>query len=862
MAYRSRKFNSGKNIRWKWPLVISDGRANAPLLNQFFNSKLSKFSQKFKLIKKDAGARKPNILVINAERKITRVVGLRSIQADVVIVCTYSGNDYEPAIDKAPELAKEFKASAVIVMPAAVIRMWFDHIIFALLQGKDILEVVDNTKLYPFILYDPSVVRGSRMKPRIQDILRLAHKNDHKISAKYLKVLETQLKGFEYRVEDVSPDKVGNKTIAYLNDDLHKALTVITGQLLRRMPAKKGDDHGKTIPASDKQTTPKSPSSNWLDELEFTNIEYTDQVGDGVPDPATDSGSSGDSPSRGGDRPKGRKPPSQKIVEKTDPVEPNRRLFTGILNDANKLQSKALAPSQKYILKVFIGKEMRGFVSSGVNVNYSDLFYDNKAGYETIQVHLSTNLSKKLVARDIRLPRVGNSTTAEFPFRTNAKIKKFIAQVLVYHKNRLLQHEEVTIDVTAEPGNKRTLYSKTVVFTGQDLEEAQARTLFAASLSFSDLKKDDSEIQGIADDQPVKLDFPPALNGKLGLMKTYIQDSLIEMPKKPLKLTAQANQNLLRKLAIQGYLIYGKIKEVGIKEGPIQIIAKKEDHALLDYIYTLPAPTFKATLCKHATKALEEGKCQGCPDYTKKPSDHICPFGFWAFSRIIERHGPKKKIQSDTDYLVTHKAFSKRDALALLQHAIYGSSIRVDKEIKGTRKLIGKAIEDSVKKYFQADEWKLWSETVNKHHPQSLILVVHAETNEEFDVQQIELGDKDFKEQTQFKTDVLAMKDDIPPPFVMILGCETSNLQLTGFDIAATLMDEGAAIVISNFTQVSGLQAKDIVINLLKLIKEKAAKETTFGEIILRLRQLLLAQGMIGALSLITKGDADWKITS
>ena len=73
-------------------------------------------------------------------------------------------------------------------------------------------------------------------------------------------------------------------------------------------------------------------------------------------------------------------------------------------------------------------------------------------------------------------------------------------------------------------------------------------------------------------------------------------------------------------------------------------------------------------------------------------------------------------------------------------------------------------------------------------------------------------------------------------------------------------MNYGAAIVISNFTKIRGRHAGPIVMKLLEFLKAHEEKEFTLGEIVLKLRQYLLAKGIMVGFSLTTLGDADWKI--
>ena len=97
-------------------------------------------------------------------------------------------------------------------------------------------------------------------------------------------------------------------------------------------------------------------------------------------------------------------------------------------------------------------------------------------------------------------------------------------------------------------------------------------------------------------------------------------------------------------------------------------------------------------------------------------------------------------------------------------------------------------------------------------------------------------------------------------PFVMMIGCEAVNMDEFGFDLSSQLMNVGAAMVMSNFTKIRGRQAAPIVIKMLEFLKANEGKEFTLGEIVLKLRQYLLAKGIMVGFSITTFGDADWKI--
>jgi len=527
-----------------------------------------------------------------------------------------------------------------------------------------------------------------------------------------------------------------------------------------------------------------------------------------------------------------------------------------------------LIPGNHYKLEVRVGYEDEAFVDSNQPIASEDIFKDNKKNKEKLQINFKSNQSKKIQSAEIILPRIGNSTLADFTFSITAISKKFEGEIYAYHKNRLIQQVQITAGVfrkgsAATP--EKLLQMKLIFCTRRNLDSLDERTEFAASLEYESGKKKSSALQGVAGNKTVDLTFPDGLKEHLKDIKTFIEDALIDTKKHPAKLTALGNQKLLLALALKGNLIYtNHLRDAIIPDGPLQIVTNNQQYEPLEFVYSYPCPDMNAKLCKNAIAALKEGKCKKCFDLTMEPASHICPFGFWSFSRIVERHSfQKRKNNSNADYSIVSEPTGKRNTLKILQNAIYGSSQKVDfPPPQDIRKQIAAEIKRNTKTLFEAANWNDWTAHVKKHNPDSIILVVHIEKELRFKIDQIEIGNNNFLIQNNFGSSMINKNKLKPPPFVIIIGCEATDLKAGGFDVSDQLMNEGAAIVVSNFTKIRGIQAKDVVIKLVDFLKKIGTKDTQFGEVMLRLRQYLLSEGLMAGLSLIAQGDADWKINS
>jgi hypothetical protein len=159
----------------------------------------------------------------------------------------------------------------------------------------------------------------------------------------------------------------------------------------------------------------------------------------------------------------------------------------------------------------------------------------------------------------------------------------------------------------------------------------------------------------------------------------------------------------------------------------------------------------------------------------------------------------------------------------------------------------------------RASTWKDWTSEVGSAAPSLLVLLPHHEQSPGEEI--LEIGQSDRLKSELVRIDHVRRQDG-PYPIVLLLGCET-NLARIAFDNFVTrFRDKGAAVVVSTIATVLGRHASPAAGRLVELLDEEAAEgDSTFGEIMVRLRRKLMATQTPMALGLTAYGDADWVLT-
>jgi RNA polymerase subunit RPABC4/transcription elongation factor Spt4 len=565
-------------------------------------------------------------------------------------------------------------------------------------------------------------------------------------------------------------------------------------------------------------------------------------------------------------------------LEESEPPSPSTEISTEDSNDATRyLQAKIvrkdiddktnllfLRPNTDYEACIKIAVLDSNFVSSFTPVNTDLVFEKSVQNEEELTIRFVTGENEPIQTKTLPLPRQGDSEERVFTLTTKGRTGTFIATIFIYHGQRLIQigqlqsHIVPEGDSTSVPGTTMT----TLFSALSDQESLDAGKKYANSFH---VLQDEHGLQLLESNtaKETVLRSNDGLKKLVSKIKIEIETAARKTEEYPEDLTAQNNVDLLRRLALKGNDLFVNYILQQESEGPVQIVAYQQEFVPLDFVYTLPAPSLTAGLCDHAIEALKEGACKNCHHFAQTPADHICPFGFWGLRRVIERFRyDGEAITNNGDFAFVTGGGLPRPVLPILQHVIHASTAKTEALSQGLRDTVFETIEKYAPASHWSKSWKDWGDRIReKEYPESLLLIVHTEVNEVADVMQIEIEKEDFLLKNYLTKDHITVSEKIKP-FVVVLGCSTADLQEQGFDISSQFLNNGAAIVVSNFTKIRGSQAGKIMIRLIELLKATTQKEATLGEVMLKLRQQMLAEGLMVSLSVITHGDANWKLKS
>lgn len=527
----------------------------------------------------------------------------------------------------------------------------------------------------------------------------------------------------------------------------------------------------------------------------------------------------------------------------------------------------AFKTSSSYQVSVRIGYPDENWIQAGQRFQEEDIFTEGKEE-ETIDLLFMTNQSKEPQESLLKLGRAGNSELRIFHFDTGDKEMEFLAELWVFHKNRLLQlisYKADIVDPAKLPAveKKITKEEKCIRTLQYDLD---ARTTFASSFIVDSTLIADGALLHKSSKKAVNISDLKALHKWTEGIKNDIEYAVEHIEDFPEDLEAEENVHLLRKLAMKGSILFVNLLQSNQDMiGPVQIVSGESGYLPLDFIYTYPAPDVDAGLCEHAREALKSGQCKQCIDQNEHPADRVCPFGFWGFSQVIERHRPRNISSAENNesgFKLFFEPAKDRKTIRVLQTAVHGSTLKVDAFQTGLRDMLKKNLQEHTKQLLSTDDWKSWREIMKENDPDSIVLLVHTEKNIDYDVDQMEIGDGKFLLQSHINSKIISGKNTDTPPFVILIGCSTSDLENGGFDLSNHFLNIGAAVVLSNFTKIRGRQAGPIVMKLIEYLKNDAATAKPLGEITLKLKQNLLAEGIMVSLALVAHGDADWQLKS
>jgi hypothetical protein len=466
--------------------------------------------------------------------------------------------------------------------------------------------------------------------------------------------------------------------------------------------------------------------------------------------------------------------------------------------------------------------------------------------------------------QQVLLPKAGPSTVARFLLRTLPETTAVRARVLVTYGNRILQTALLQGGVLGKVENPSIrLETETIVRLHTD--DLADRRRFDAALVLNHNDNGRSRVDGVADGHAAVIDLD---NTNVVEAKKRIKQRFEEIVKEPEAigdLELEGTRKLLLFLATKGRLLHGALKDflagTLIDAERLQIVAAKPDAYLpLEFCYDYQAPNPNAKVCPSARDALAAGS-RICPGL--HTSDVVCPLGFWALSKVIERHiyQPLDPRRPDRGYRISEPT-ADRDRLPLTTGMIFAASNRVDKFKAGTVQRLADELgrlSDGHALYVKS--WKDWTSHIKTDQPSVLLLLPHTPYEKDLDVYGLEIAHSErlWASQIAEAVESYIQGPDDRPVIALLLGCATAGGSITYEDFPALFRRAGAEIVVGTLPKILGRHAASVGELFLRLLFERGEKgQATFGEIMRDIRRRAVLNGIPMALALVAYGDADW----
>jgi hypothetical protein len=245
----------------------------------------------------------------------------------------------------------------------------------------------------------------------------------------------------------------------------------------------------------------------------------------------------------------------------------------------------------------------------------------------------------------------------------------------------------------------------------------------------------------------------------------------------------------------------------------------------------------------------------------------VCPLGFWALSKVIERQvvdrGSSLVDLSGMDFAVRTEPTAERGHLSGFTSALFAASEKVDSVRAGLSGGVLATLEEITgRNADRADTWADWAQKVSVLKPPLQVLLSHTEKVQ--NTLALEIGAGDLRAAGQFQG--LVKPDPAVAPVVLLLGCDTAVADRQFQSFVTEFRDAGAALVVGTIAAVLGEHAAPVAQALAVALHDASTASgngaLTFGEVMRDIRRTLLAGGELMALCLTSFGDADWRLPS
>ena len=282
-------------------------------------------------------------------------------------------------------------------------------------------------------------------------------------------------------------------------------------------------------------------------------------------------------------------------------------------------------------------------------------------------------------------------------------------------------------------------------------------------------------------------------------------------------------------------------------------------------------------MCPNAEQALLDGHCDPTKFHGPAAGDGaipvVCPMGFWAMNRVIERHAKAAGLPKLKGAAAGLRSIPVpgRDTLGGLSTALFANSDRVlAPDADAVMQALTKA---ASKGSTRATTWTEWVEDIKARGPDILVLLAHTAKNVRANQTALEIAESDQVPAGRFSESYVRLTeqangepDDRPGPLVFLLGCETVLPWLEYQTFVVRFQEREASIVVGTVATVAASHAANVAVKLVEELAARTGKRAgrrraeAFGDVLLTARRRLLSEGEVMALCLTSYGDADWKL--
>ena len=558
------------------------------------------------------------------------------------------------------------------------------------------------------------------------------------------------------------------------------------------------------------------------------------------------------------------------LTEGTPPPPKDRRIQAEVWEQGKekpRAMKQFIRPGNTYSVVVFIGAPSS--VSIAADGPFNDEALPDKNEHELVVSFSEPQISEQPQVATITLPRIGNSSSCEFYIHVPAGIKAINARITILYRNRILQ--TALLQARVHEGTKAVnheeieLVVESVIRPG--MQDLSSRSWFDGALILNHTEDGKAQITKAVGEDITRVqiaDLSPTIK--------WFDDQITEVAEKWKKfesIGSKKSRNLLYALAMNGATLYDGIvraqraDDALAKAESIQVLSARYGARFpIEFIYGRMAPLPNAPLCPKAKKALIDGHCdKGCPVGSEEEKV-ICPLGFWGLNRVIERHAYDPNDAKDlgsADFGIQSEPVKGRNRLNVLATALVAASNNVDSVVAGSKQRVLDALDTATGKQTKCvDSWEDWTSDIDGRSPSLLVLLPHTLKDVRTNQQILEISEDQRLMYGNLQRKHVLGKTGLPHPLVILMGCKTAAPDIPYESFVYKFRLFGAALVVGTGSTILGRHAATVTQNFIKDIATIKSSNVTFGELMLKVRRKLVADGLLMALCLTSYGDTDW----